>query len=624
MRRKIAPIALGMAVAGCGAPEHGEIGSFSEGVTVCAGGSTIQGIDVSQWQGSINWSQVHASGRAFAITRIADGTYQDPYFGANWGAIKQEGMVRGAYHFYEAGTSATAQASVDIAAVGQLGPGDLPVTADLESGGGVPSVSELQTWMAAVESGTGKKPMIYTSPGYWDSYYGSQFSGNPIWVADWGPSCPDTPTGWSNWQFWQYADNGSVPGISGAVDLDEFNGDATALGTFAGGGGSVSCTNPLGHGVGTGSAVSGPCGGTPALPPAPSSCGSMSAGEGLGPGASVTSCDGRFQLVMQTDGNVVLYAHGIALWATGTNGKGGYLFVMQGDGNLVLYSNAGCPMWASNTSGHPGAFFAVQSDGNLVIYTSAGTPLWSSGTGPIPPAPSTCGKIASGEGLGPGDSVSSCLACFTFVMQGDGNLVLYHNGNGAIWATGTNGKNGYALEMQSDGNLVLYSNVGCPLWDSGTYNNPGAWAAVQDDGNLVVYSPAGSPLWSSSTVVCNGGCASCLPPPPPPPPDAGVPPPPPVDAGSRPPPHDAGIAPHEDAGPSLPADSGHDMDAGMSDLDSGTATPNPGSATNPPGTEATPVKMTGGFCGCATGPDSVSGLALLLSTVAGARRRRRR
>jgi hypothetical protein len=96
----------------------------------------------------------------------------------------------------------------------------------------------------------------------------------------------------------------------------------------------------------------------------------------------VRSLDKRYALVMQGDGNLVLYGAGYhALWHTGTGGNGGARAVMQGDGNLVVYRADGQPLWASNTAGsHSNLRLTVQDDGNLVIYNSAGA-LWSSGTG---------------------------------------------------------------------------------------------------------------------------------------------------------------------------------------------------------------------------------------------------
>ena len=200
----------------------------------------MYGVDVSQYQGAINWPAVKAAGKDFAIARISDGTGSpDGTFATNWAGIKSAGMVRGAYQFFEPGEDPVAQANLVISSVGVLGSGDLPVTADMEVTGGQSAATiaaNLQTWVNHVQAGTGKAPMIYTAPGYWDASVNSTAFGNlPLWGANWGVTCPSLATGWSNWKAWQYADNGTVSGISGAVDLDEFNGDLTALQTFAGG-----------------------------------------------------------------------------------------------------------------------------------------------------------------------------------------------------------------------------------------------------------------------------------------------------------------------------------------------------------------------------------------------------
>lgn len=106
-----------------------------------------------------------------------------------------------------------------------------------------------------------------------------------------------------------------------------------------------------------------------AIPPSPTACGVMAPGQGLGPSGEVKSCDGRFTLAMQTDGNLVLYApNRVALWSTHTFGSDGYVATMQADGNFVLYGKLGAPRWASNTFGRPGASLAIQNDGNVVVY----------------------------------------------------------------------------------------------------------------------------------------------------------------------------------------------------------------------------------------------------------------
>jgi len=111
----------------------------------------------------------------------------------------------------------------------------------------------------------------------------------------------------------------------------------------------------------------------------PTGCGYIGASQGLIPGQTFSSCDGRFTLNMQYDGDLVLYQEGAALWSTNTVGRNTAEVIMQGDGNLVLYGTAGQPIWASGTADHAGAFLVVEDGGNLVIYDSSG-PIWASDT----------------------------------------------------------------------------------------------------------------------------------------------------------------------------------------------------------------------------------------------------
>jgi len=112
----------------------------------------------------------------------------------------------------------------------------------------------------------------------------------------------------------------------------------------------------------------------------PSGCGIMRGGQGLTVGQSLRSCDGRFTLIMQYDGNLVLYQGGSALWSTNSWTTTGYSAVMQTDGNFVLYDVNQRALFASNTWGRPGNTLALQNDGNLVIYDTSGRPLWASNT----------------------------------------------------------------------------------------------------------------------------------------------------------------------------------------------------------------------------------------------------
>jgi hypothetical protein len=107
----------------------------------------------------------------------------------------------------------------------------------------------------------------------------------------------------------------------------------------------------------------------------------LGSGQSLFAGQSVHSGDGRFTLVYQGDGNLVLYRwDGVPLWSSGTPGTSPGEAAMQGDGNLVVYDGGGTPLWSSGTAGQNGAYLSLQDDGNMVIYSAGGVPLWSTGT----------------------------------------------------------------------------------------------------------------------------------------------------------------------------------------------------------------------------------------------------
>lgn len=90
-------------------------------------------------------------------------------------------------------------------------------------------------------------------------------------------------------------------------------------------------------------------------------------------GQSLRSCNGRYVLAMQTDGNLVVYDGNRAIWESATAYKGTQFAIMQTDGNFVLYKDNWQPLWESRTAGHAGSYITLQDDGNLVIYNREGT-----------------------------------------------------------------------------------------------------------------------------------------------------------------------------------------------------------------------------------------------------------
>jgi GH25 family lysozyme M1 (1,4-beta-N-acetylmuramidase) len=208
-------------------------------LVVCGDGPTVEGIDVSSWQGAIDWSAVAGAGIKFAIVRIGDGSYHDRYFAANWAGARSAGLIRGAYQFFEPGQDALMQADLVVAAVGRLGPGDLPVTIDVEAPSpGVSSAAyarSIHQWVDRVTAGTGRAPMIYTGRYYWDPYVASSdFTSLPLWHAQYTTAaCPNLNDRWSDWAFWQYTSSGRVAGIAGNVDRNRWNGTYEALQALA-------------------------------------------------------------------------------------------------------------------------------------------------------------------------------------------------------------------------------------------------------------------------------------------------------------------------------------------------------------------------------------------------------
>jgi len=224
--------ACGGTVSEEGAMENGVV---SQDAKVCPGTPKVYGIDVSEFQGKINWASVKAAGKSFAVIRVSDGTgHMDPNFASNWKGAKAAGVAVGAYQFFRASEDPTAQADLmlnQLKSVG-YGAGDLPPVVDVEVTDGVSNatvIARTSTWLAHVQAHLGRLPRLYTSPGWWAGLGGTVSPLPYLWVANWGVSCPTLPSPWGRLRLWQYSDAGSVSGISGNVDLDQYNGSLAEL-----------------------------------------------------------------------------------------------------------------------------------------------------------------------------------------------------------------------------------------------------------------------------------------------------------------------------------------------------------------------------------------------------------
>ncbi len=200
----------------------------------------LHGIDVSSYQGNVNWTAVRDAGNSFAFTKATEGTtYTNPYFRSSWAGIHSVGMVRGAYHYGHPGSDPVAQAKYFVNAVraagGYTGSSSLQLVLDIETTDGITSSSQLWSWvqsfMAEIHALTGRPGIIYTSPYFWEHTLGNPTNNLncPLWIANYGVSSPAVPPAWSTWSFWQYTSTGSCPGVAGYCDLNYFHGTSTSL-----------------------------------------------------------------------------------------------------------------------------------------------------------------------------------------------------------------------------------------------------------------------------------------------------------------------------------------------------------------------------------------------------------
>jgi lysozyme len=241
LRRTLGPAVLLAALGSCGGPAA-EVDQAVSELVVCGSGPTVEGIDVSQYQATVNWPMVRTAGKRFAIARIVHWPTRDTQFDRNWREIRANGLIRGAYIYFDPRAEVAAQADAVIRAVGRLEQGDLPVTLDVEQPQpGLPTPTRYAAMVRdladRIEAGTGRRPMIYTGHYYWPSYVQTTaFRDYPLWHAQYTTTqpCPNIADAWHDWAFWQYSSTGRVSGIAGNVDLDRFNGTYAELQQLAG------------------------------------------------------------------------------------------------------------------------------------------------------------------------------------------------------------------------------------------------------------------------------------------------------------------------------------------------------------------------------------------------------
>lgn len=226
----------------------------------------------------------------------------------------------------------------------------------------------------------------------------------------------------------------------------------------------------------------------------------------LRPGQFLMSPNGRYKLILQDDGNFVLYdlAENRAVWdVNSTNVYGDYLHlgkraiaeVFTGS-TLYVNNRPKSVQWYAVLTAEVREGFekrlhlSVQDDGNMVLLDIQA--LWAYNT-KLPLTPS----VGDANVIGPGTILEVqkkyYAGDYCLVFQQDGNLVVYR-GDVAVWNSATDGSGAVQAVMQTDGNFVLYDASGRAVWNTGTGGNAGAFAQIQSNGNFVICR--GYPMWA--------------------------------------------------------------------------------------------------------------------------------
>lgn len=238
----------------------------------------------------------------------------------------------------------------------------------------------------------------------------------------------------------------------------------------------------------------------------------LRSGEVLYPGQLLQSTNGRFQLLYQADGNLVLFEGNVRKWESGTSGKPAGGARMDHDGDLCLYSPDQVLYWTTGKSGFRGKL-VLENDGALNVLRddvawTARTDLANGGgvlTAEVQPPPEgniivTAGAhpphtqgtdpnrrtvLRSGEVLTPGQKLLSPNGRYQLIYQTDGNLVFYRSSQ-VLWQTQTSGRPAGVASMQADGHFCLYSPGNVFYWGTGVHGFTNGKLVVEDGGGLTI------------------------------------------------------------------------------------------------------------------------------------------
>jgi GH25 family lysozyme M1 (1,4-beta-N-acetylmuramidase) len=197
----------------------------------------VKGIDISEYQGSVDFVEVKASGIDVVYIKATEGTtYVNPNLKTSWKGAKDAGVDVGFYHFFRAKDedNAKQQAQYFVNSINGM-IYDCRLVLDIETNEGVarPFLSTVaKAFLDEVEALTGLTPAIYTCPSFISENLDSTLAAYLLWIADYSSEAPGSNSIWNSWVGWQHSDSGTVSGVAGHVDLDVFTSDIFATGVI--------------------------------------------------------------------------------------------------------------------------------------------------------------------------------------------------------------------------------------------------------------------------------------------------------------------------------------------------------------------------------------------------------
>lgn len=207
--------------------------SLDSNIRIPPANNYVKGIDLSHWNGEVDFQALKNADIKFAMIKATDGLYHvDEQFARNWRESKAHGILRGAYHFFHPAQNPVLQAQ-HFRAIVAVEDSDLPVALDFEHTDGLGTRARIQAavaFLSELKKLYQKKPIFYSYPGFInDMGNPSDFYEYPLWIAHYNAHGPSIPPPWNTFLMWQWNEHYRITGVSHDCDMNYFNGTLAQL-----------------------------------------------------------------------------------------------------------------------------------------------------------------------------------------------------------------------------------------------------------------------------------------------------------------------------------------------------------------------------------------------------------